>query len=137
MRTRTWCAVLPLACASAAQAGEAAARLADLDRRLAQIDASLAEAHFQTAAALTESTREQMDALAADGLPVAARRARLELLGATAEVALGRRAQAREHLVRALRADPALALDESRVSPKLLQLLPEARRRAARAEGAP
>jgi hypothetical protein len=52
-------------------------------------------------------------------------------------VALGRDAQARACLARALREDPALALDERGTSPKLLRLLPEARRLAARPEGGP
>jgi len=135
-QARAWCAVLPLACVSAAAASEVAAPLAEVDRRIDQIEKAIGEAYFQTALALTRSAQELLDPLAADPAQVAPRRARIEVLAATAEVALGHRAQAREHLVRALQADPTLSLDERDTSPRLLALLPEARRRAASAEAA-
>jgi len=141
-RTRAWCAVLPLACASAAAAselapsltGEPTPSLAEFDLRLGQIEAALAAAHFRSALALTRGAAALLDPLAPAADGVAPRRARLELLTATAEVARGRRAQARDHLARALRADPSLQLSERDTSPRLLALLPEARRLAARAE---
>ena len=45
--------------------------------------------------------------------------------------------RARECLVRALEAEPSLALDARATSPKLLELLPEARRRAGQADTPP
>lgn len=54
-------------------------------------------------------------------------RARLEVLAATAQVAFGDEAAARASIERALRAEPALALDARTTSPKLLRVLDEAR----------
>ena len=133
-RTRAWCAVLPLACASAAAAGELAPSLAEVDRRIGQIEAALAAAHFRSALELTRGAAALLDPLTPATEGVAPRRARHELLTATAEVARGRRTQARDHLARALRADPSLELSERDTSPRLLALLPEARRLAARDE---
>jgi hypothetical protein len=130
-KTRAWCVVLPLACASAAVAQPAPAPLGEIDRRIELIEDALAEAHFRSALGLTRSALSLLEPHAPN---VAPRRARLEVLAATAEVARGRKIQARDHLVRALRADPSLALDERETSPRLLALLPEARRLAARAE---
>jgi hypothetical protein len=55
------------------------------------------------------------------------RRAQLEVLGATAEIALGREEAARASLRRALRAQPELRLDPARHSPKLIRLFEEVR----------
>ena len=135
-RRRAWVAVLPLACAAAA-ASEPGPPLREIDRRIAQIETALAEAHFRSALGLTRSALSLLDPVGPQESGVAPRRARLEVLAATAEVARGRRAEARNHLVRALRADPSLALGPRDTSPRLLALLPEARRLAARAEGHP
>ena len=104
------------------------ARLAQLDHQLAEVDALLTAAHFYTALALARATRDRLDTLAANPHH-AARRARLEVMAATAEVALGQRARALESMMRALRADPGLSLDERETSPKVLKLLWDARRR--------
>jgi hypothetical protein len=127
------CVLLAFFCAAAS--AETLGPWAELDRRLEAISQAVAEAHFQSALSLAQSTRSELDALAPTDPQAAPRLARLELLAATAEVALGRDARARACLVRALRADPALELDASDTTPKLLRLLPEARRRAAREEG--
>ena len=58
-------------------------------------------------------------------------------MAATAELALGKRKSARRSMDRALRADPGLRLDETQVSPKVVALLRDARRRAGLAEAAP
>jgi hypothetical protein len=126
--------VLPFACASAAAAQPPGAPLAAIDRRIEQIEGALAEAHFGSALGLTRSALALLDPHGPEGAGVASRRARLEVLSAIAEVARGRKTQARDHLVRALRAEPSLVLDERATSPRLLALLPEARRLAARAE---
>jgi hypothetical protein len=101
-------------------------RLAALDRRIDEVDRLLGRAQFHTALGLARNTLERLDAGGEAPHPDR-RRARLEVLAATAEVALGRRDAARESLGRALQADPALALDRDRVSPKVLKLLQEAR----------
>jgi len=121
---------------AAAESQGATARLAQVDRELAEIDGLLATAHFHTALAVVPATRDLLDRVA--GHPqLGARRARLETQAATAQVALGRRAQARRSLERALRADPDLALDERQASPKVLELLREARTRMGNAEKDP
>ncbi len=101
-------------------------RLPALDRRSAEVERLLARAHFRTALGLARKTLAGLDE-SGDALHPDPRRARLEVMAATAEIALGRRDGARESLARALRADPALELDASEVSPKVLELLREAR----------
>jgi hypothetical protein len=110
-----------------ADAVDGAARVERADREIAEIAELLAGAHFRTALALAESARDLLDAAGEDPLHDE-RRARLEVAIATAEVALGRRAQARESMRRALRAAPDLALDERTTSPTVLEALREARR---------
>src|SRR5215468_975579 len=85
-RTRAWCAVLPLACASAAAAGDLAPPLAEVDLRIGQIEAALAAAHFRSALGLTRGAAALLDPLGPSADGVAPRRARIELLTATAEV---------------------------------------------------
>lgn len=103
--------------AGAEDAG-ATALLAQVDRELGEIDTLLATAHFHTALAVVQATRDLLDRLG-EHPQRGARQARLELMAATAEVALGRRTPARRSMLRALRADPNLALDEREASPKL------------------
>jgi hypothetical protein len=113
--------------AGVGSAGHTADRLAELDRELAEIDALLATAHFHTVLALVIQPRGQLDTLGPD-TGLVARRVRLEVMAATAEIALGRRSQARRSLQRALGADSRLSLDEQATSPKVLSLLRELRR---------
>ena len=54
-------------------------------------------------------------------------RAQLEVLAATAEIALGQEEAARESLERALRAEAGLSLDPAVHSPKLIHLLESVR----------
>jgi hypothetical protein len=105
-----------------------APRLARVDQELAEIDALLATAHFRTALAVAEPTRGLLAGFG-EHPRLGGRRARLEMMAATAEIALGRRDRARQSMIRALRADPTLILDEREASPKVLELLREARRR--------
>lgn len=99
-----------------------------VDQRIGEIESLLRRAHFRTALGVTRAALRRVGE--AGPVPGAKRRrAHLELLGATAEVALGRRDTARRSLMRALRADPGLALDEADASPKVLELLREARLR--------
>ena len=105
-----------------ALAGPAAAE-SEVEREIAEVGDLVARAHFRTALSLVSSTRELLDAAPARS----AERARLELLAATAEVALGRRNAARASLARALEADPDLQLDPAETSPKLVALWAEVR----------
>jgi hypothetical protein len=116
------------------EAGEP--RLARVDQELAEIDALLATAHFRTALAVVGPTREMLAGFGQHP-QLGGRRARLELMAATAEIALGRRDRARHSMIRALRADPTFILDERETSPKVLDLLREARRRTGIGEPKP
>ena len=127
------------AAATSSAGGEdkgATARLAQVDRELAEIDRFLATVHFHTALAVVGATRDLLDRFGEDP-QLGARRARLEVMAATAEVALGQRTPARRSMERALRAVPHLSLDEREASPKLLELLREARLRMGNAEPEP
>lgn len=106
----------------------------DVDQEIAEISALNEEAHFRTALAVAGATRELL-ARAGAGPAVDVRRARLEVLSATAAVALGREDEARAHLRSALAHDPDLVLDAGSTSPKVLSLLREARS-VQRTEGA-
>ncbi|MDJ0848686.1 MAG: hypothetical protein QNK04_09935 [Myxococcota bacterium] len=124
-------AIAALACSLASATGAAEppgsgarAELARVDGELAEIEALLAAAYFRTALSLVEATREL---LPGNAPPVRARRARLEVMAATGELALGRSRQAHASMRRALEADPALALDEVHTSPRVIALLREAR----------
>jgi len=116
-------AVLPAACVLLWTAGAVAAGPGDaqLDRDLLEIRAVLDAAHFRTALAMSESLRPLL-ANADASEATRDRRARLEVMVATAEVALGRSSRARAALTRALEARPDLVLDERRTSPKLVAL---------------
>ena len=103
--------------------------LADLDRELADIETLLASAHFHAVVSVAELTRERLSTLGGQS-ELNTRRARLEVMTATAQVALGRQPVAQRSMMRALRAEPALSLDEHTTSPKVVELLREARRRS-------
>jgi hypothetical protein len=98
-----------------------------VDRELLEIQALVEEAYFPTALAVAGATRELLQSSDAPG---AERRwLRLEILAATAALALGRDALVRESLERALLANPGLELEGSSVSPRLVEALAEVRRR--------
>jgi hypothetical protein len=100
--------------------------LQEIDRALDDIERVIDDAYFHTALGLADTRREWLAEL--DPRPgLASRRARLEVLAATAEVALGRRAQAAESMRRALMSDPSMSLEASQTPPKVLALLREAR----------
>ena len=131
-RAGLWCVYLPIACACLASGARAGAVEHELDRIAALVGA----AHFHTALALTKSTRDLLGGLR-DEPQLGAWRAHLEVMAATAEVALGQRARARQSMIRALHADPALLLDERETSPKVLEVLRAARRHIRTAEPVP
>jgi hypothetical protein len=97
-----------------------------VDAQIEAASAHLQQARFRSAADLADLSRARLARLAAAPV-VRERRARLELVAATAQVALGDVDEARNCLDRALAANPDLQLDPTRVPPKLLRLFDEAR----------
>lgn len=96
--------------------------LPDASEQIAGAEKALREARFELAVEWVERGRRELE-----GQGPAGQRATLEVLAATAEIALGREAAARESLERALRAEPALSLDPTRHSPKLVRLFEKVR----------
>ncbi len=96
--------------------------LRDASEQIAGAEKALREARFELAIEWVERGRRELE-----GQGPAGQRATLEVLAATAEIALGREAAARQSLGRALRVEPALSLDPTRHSPKLVRLFEEVR----------
>ncbi|MDJ0785347.1 MAG: hypothetical protein QNK05_00980 [Myxococcota bacterium] len=97
---------------------------------LAGLEALLRGARFREALDGVQALDLRMEALDASE-PSRELRVRTEVLRATAEVALGNTAQARDAFSRALVEEPGLALDPMTVSPKVRRALEEARRSGA------
>jgi hypothetical protein len=98
----------------------------DLTEQIAAAEKALREARFELALEWVERGRRL---LGSEG-PTRERpgqRAQLEVLAATAEIALGREDEARESLERALRAQAGLSLDPAVHSPKVVQLFESVR----------
>lgn len=99
------------------------------DRALGSAESQLRGAEFEAALATAERLRRQLAASAA--APGAGeRRARAEVVAATAEVALGQEEAARRSFERALAADPSLRLDPATTSPKVRRAFEAARGQA-------
>jgi hypothetical protein len=96
--------------------------LRDASEQIAAAREALQKARFELAIEWVERGRRLLET---QGPP--AQRAELEVLAATAEIALGQEAAARESLGRALRAEPELGLDPAVHSPKLVRLFEEVR----------
>jgi hypothetical protein len=93
---------------------------------IAAAEKALQEARFELALEWVDRGRKLLQMEEPTGeLP--GQRARLEVLAATAEIALGREDAARESLARALGAQSELSLDPARHSPKLVNLFEEVR----------
>lgn len=121
--------------------GEAERRpvLSRVEALLQESEQNLREAHFEEALRRAGTARRELDTAGpADGAgapdEVRALRARLEVLAAIAQVALGDEAAARSSFGRALEAEPGLELDPGRTSPKVMRALEGAR---AAAESGP
>lgn len=96
------------------------------DAALREAEASLRGADFERALKGAEGVRRDLQGQAS--APGAGeRRARAEVLAATAEVALGRDEAARRSFERALAANPRLELDPARTSPKVRRVFDAAR----------
>jgi hypothetical protein len=98
----------------------------DATEQIAAAEKALREARFELALERVEGGRRFLGPEGAVAeLP--GQRAQLEVLAATAEIALGQEVAARESLERALRAQPELRLDPALHSPKLVDLFEEVR----------
>jgi hypothetical protein len=97
---------------------------ARFDEPLRRAEQLIRTARFDEALAELEALRPQVDAT--PGAP-ANERIRLELMAAMAHVAFGDEAAARASCERALRSDPALALDAHSTPPKLMRVFEAAR----------
>lgn len=96
------------------------------DAALGQAEARIRGADFESALADAERVRRDLQPKAS--APGAGeRRARAEVLAATAEVALGRDDAARRSFERALAANPKLILDPATTSPKVRRVFEAAR----------
>jgi hypothetical protein len=107
--------------------------LGPIDRDMDAVIAAISEARFRDALTAAEPAREALGKLSAT-TEVLERRARLEVMTGTAQLALGMEAEASSSLERALEADPDLTLDEQ-TPPKVRRLLAsvrEAQREASR-----
>jgi hypothetical protein len=102
--------------------------LGGIDGELDDIEALVRQAHFRAAISVAASTHELLAAGEPDDA-LRARRARLGVLMATAQIALGRQSDARVSMVEAIRSQPDLQLDPASVSPKVIRLLEEVRGR--------
>ena len=95
------------------------------DRALREVEDRVRGAQFEAALASADQGRTAAAALGANADP--ARTAQLEVLAATAALALGRAGDAQQSLARALDADPDLELDPSSTPPKVVRALAAAR----------
>jgi len=100
--------------------------LARLNASLARVEEQLRTARFDEALSDLRTLRGPIGQ-AGDSPPVRAQRVRLEVLTATAHVAYGDDAAARESLRRALAVDPRLDFDVASTPPKLRRALEAAR----------
>jgi hypothetical protein len=89
-----------------------------IDAKLGAAEAQLREARFQQALRTTDQIRPKL-ASVQDAPGAILRRTQLEVLSATAQIALGHEKAARESFQRALAADPELELDAGSTSPKI------------------
>jgi hypothetical protein len=102
-----------------------APQLAAADAAIADASTALAQARFRDVLDARERANGLLEALGTS-LEVRQRQARLEVMGGTAELALDLDADAERSLRRALRADPALVLDQS-TPPKVRRLFASVR----------
>ncbi len=98
----------------------------NLDRQLGQAGALVREARFREALAVAKEVQAQLQTKANEA-GAKARLVRAALLAATAEVALGRKAEARASFERALVLQPELELDAATTSPKVIRVFRNAK----------
>jgi len=126
----------PIGVADSLAAASPEERAATRGRLLAAVDAELVDgelslwrARFEAALEAAVRARQRLDRMR-DGEDLRDRRVRLEVLSATAQLALGDERAARESLTRAIETQPDLSLDPARTPPKVLRALETARRAA-------
>jgi len=97
-----------------------------VDRLLDEADGLIRRAHFEEALQKAEEAR---GAVPSTGDPAALRqrRVRADVIAGTAQVALGREADARTSFERAIQTDPSLRLDRATTSPKVVRAFDAAR----------
>jgi hypothetical protein len=117
-----------------AVAAKKPADLGAVDRALSEAENELNQARFARAVELTEQTRRELEGRT-DSPDLRDRRARLEVIAATALVALGRSEDAGESFARALRADPELELDPNSTPPKIRRLFQQIREQVQGRQG--
>lgn len=117
-----------------APADIAAIDLAPIDLEIEAAQEHLGQARFKAAVELSDLARARLARLPASA-PARERRVRVELLGATARLALGQDEEARTCVERALHENPDLVADPAVSPPKLQRLVNQAR--AQRAETTP
>ena len=125
LRSRIAAAVVSVGLAGAASpspSAEPAVRLDTLESIVDAVEQLVREARFHTAIGVARTAQGWSEA-ANDTPQLRAPYARLEVLAATAHVALEQHERARDRLRRALALDPDLSLDEQNTSPKLLEVL--------------
>lgn len=98
----------------------------DAEALVRRAEAKLRDAYFEEALATADDALARI-AARGDG----ERRARLEMVAGTAELALGNREAALDRFVEALEANPQLRPDPREISPKVLRFLERARTRRA------
>jgi len=117
-------------------ADRAAARrrlLAAVGAELDDGELRLWQARFEAALEAAVRARQRLDRMRT-GEDLRRPRVRLELLSATAQLALGDERSARESLTRAIESQPDLVLDPKQTSPKLMRALEAARLDAERSQ---
>lgn len=100
-----------------------------IDAELGEAQALVFGARFDQALEAAERIRPKL-APVEDAPGASQRRTRLEVLSATAQIALGQYEDARESFARVLAADPAFQLDARSTSPKVLHVFETVRGRA-------
>ena len=134
-----WISALALVAAPASAgpgAQVASDGLAALSQAAGEIDELVANAHFRTAVAVAEKTRRWASEIPSSP-EVREVRAQIEVLLATAQVALGETDGARASLASALRVWPLLSLDTRSTSPRVVEVFREVRASAAAARRGP
>jgi hypothetical protein len=89
-----------------------------IDAKLGAAETLVRDARFRQALRKAEQIRPKLASIE-DAPGASLRRTQLEVLSATAQIALGRQDAARESFERALAADPVLELDARSTSPKI------------------
>jgi hypothetical protein len=104
-----------------------------IDEKLGAAEAQVRGARFQQALQTADQIRPKL-ASVEDEPGAMLRRTQLELLSATAQIALGYHSAARESFQRALAADPQLELDAGSTSPKIRSVFETVRHRSGSPE---